>query len=58
MGAWHDLQILHRGMITAFTIREHGLVSVARDPPRLALPEAYGERMPLPDGLLDYLRAS
>lgn len=55
LGAWHDLQVFDRGMLIAFTTREDGVVWVAKGSPRVSLLDAYGERAPLPTGLLEYL---
>lgn len=55
LGSWHDLQIFDRGMLVGFTIREDGVVWVASGASRVSLADAYGERLPLPAGLLEYL---
>jgi hypothetical protein len=55
LGSWHDLQIVDRGMLVAFTIREEGIVWIASGAPRVSLADAYGERLPLPAGLQEYL---
>lgn len=55
LGSWDDLQVFDRGMLVGFTIREDGLVWVASRPSGVSLLDAYGEREPLPAGLLEYL---
>lgn len=57
LGSWHDLQVFEQGTLVAFTVREEASVWVASGSSRVSLADAYGERSPLPMGLLEYLRS-